>query len=113
MERRVAEFCDTLEGRPSAYSYIPLTDDEMRIKVMKSRLFNEIRAGEIFGMWLKTTPESQTWENVPYSKKVSRNISFYVMRTRVVYYFLIARIVPYGSQICCCGSSKNESSSSA
>src|SRR4029434_6419751 len=29
----------------------------MRIKVMQSRLFNEIRAGEIFGGWLKSTPE--------------------------------------------------------
>src|SRR5262249_50181304 len=37
-----------------AYSYIPLTTDEMRIKVMQSRLFNEVRAGEIFGGWLST-----------------------------------------------------------
>ena len=29
----------------------------MRIKVMQSRLFNEVRAGEIFGGWLKSTPE--------------------------------------------------------
>ena len=57
IEKRVAEFCETLEGRPPAYSYIPLTDDEMRIKVMKSRLLNEFRAAEIFGSWLKTTPE--------------------------------------------------------
>ena len=29
----------------------------MRVKVMQSRLFNELRAGEIFGGWLKSTPE--------------------------------------------------------
>jgi len=46
-----------LDDRPPAYSYIPLTNDLMRIKVMKSRLFNEVRAGEIFGGWLKGTPE--------------------------------------------------------
>ena len=48
-----------LQRRPStplpAYSFIPLTTDEVRIKVMQSRLFNEIRAGEIFGGWLKHT----------------------------------------------------------
>src|SRR4029077_19485711 len=37
--------------------FIPLTSDAMRIKVMQSRLFNEIRAGEIFGGWLKSTAE--------------------------------------------------------
>ena len=57
VERRVAGFCRDLDDRPPAYSYIPLTDDTMRIKVMKSRLFNEVRAGEIFGTWLKGTPE--------------------------------------------------------
>ncbi len=57
IERRVAEFCQALDARPPAYSYIPLTNDEMRIKVMQSRLFNEVRAGEIFGGWLKGTPE--------------------------------------------------------
>ena len=57
IQGRVADFCKTLDARPPAYSYIPLTDDGMRIKVMKSRLFNEIRAAEIFGSWLKTTPE--------------------------------------------------------
>lgn len=34
-----------------------MTSDATRIKVMQSRLFNEIRAGEIFGGWLKSTPE--------------------------------------------------------
>jgi hypothetical protein len=57
IERQVAEFCQTLEASLPAYSYIPLTTDERRIKVMQSRLFNEIRAGEIFGGWLKSTAE--------------------------------------------------------
>lgn len=57
IERQVTEFCKTLDGKLPAYSYIPLTTDETRIKVMQSRLFNEIRAGEIFGGWLKSTPE--------------------------------------------------------
>src|SRR4051812_6801184 len=53
----VAGFCRTLEQRPPAYSYIPLSTDEERIRVMKSRLFNELRAADLFGTWLKTTPE--------------------------------------------------------
>jgi hypothetical protein len=57
IEKQVAEFCASLDARLPAYSYIPLTTDEMRIKVMQSRLFNEVRAGEIFGGWLKSTPE--------------------------------------------------------
>jgi len=57
IEKQVAEFCRTLDATPPAYSYIPLASDEARIKVMQSRLFNEIRAGEIFGGWLKSTPE--------------------------------------------------------
>jgi len=57
VEGRVAAFCKSLDARPPAYSYVPLTNDEMRTKVMKSRLFNEVRAGEIFGGWLKGTPE--------------------------------------------------------
>jgi hypothetical protein len=57
LEHQVAEFCRSLDAKLPAYSYIPLTSDEMRIKVMQSRLFNEIRAGEIFGGWLKSTPE--------------------------------------------------------
>ncbi len=57
VEKRVAAFCKALDDRPPAYSYIPLTNDLMRIKVMKSRLFNEVRAGEIFGGWLKGNPE--------------------------------------------------------
>ena len=55
--QQVADFCQNLDSKLPAYSFIPLTTDEMRIKVMQSRLFNEIRAGEIFGGWLKSTPE--------------------------------------------------------
>ncbi len=57
LEKQVADFCKTLDAKLPAYSYIPLTTDAMRIKVMQSRLFNEVRAGEIFGGWLKSTPE--------------------------------------------------------
>jgi bacterioferritin (cytochrome b1) len=53
----VNDFCRILEAQPPAYSYIPLTSDEERIRVMKSRLYNEVRAAELFGTWLKTTPE--------------------------------------------------------
>ena len=57
VQERVAAFCETLGEHPPAYSFIPLTNDEMRVKAMKSRLWNEIRAGEIFGAWLKSTQE--------------------------------------------------------
>jgi len=57
LQSKVTEFCKSLDTRLPAYSFIPLTTDKMRIKVMQSRLFNEIRAGEIFGSWLKSTPE--------------------------------------------------------
>src|SRR4026208_1987785 len=57
LEKQVADFCEALNTKLPAYSYIPLDSDEARIKVMQSRLFNEIRAGEIFGGWLKSTPE--------------------------------------------------------
>ena len=53
----VRQFCQTLDGRPPAYSYVPLTTDEQRIRVMKSRLFNELRAADLFGGWLKSTAE--------------------------------------------------------
>src|SRR5687768_710105 len=53
----VREFCRTLDSKPPAYSYIPLRSDEERIRVMQSRLFNEMRAADLFGTWLKTTPE--------------------------------------------------------
>jgi hypothetical protein len=57
MEQPVQEFCSSLGPRLPAYSYVPLTDDAMRAKVMQSRLFNEDRAGEALSGWLKTTPE--------------------------------------------------------
>ncbi len=53
----VSAFCRTLDAQPPAYSYIPLKTDEERIRVMKSRLFNELRAADLYGTWLKTTPE--------------------------------------------------------
>ncbi len=53
----VADFCYGLDGAPPAYSYIPLRTDKERICVMKSRLFNELRAADLFGTWLRTTPE--------------------------------------------------------
>lgn len=53
----VQEFCHSLDGHPPAYSYIPLRTDAERIRVMQSRLFNELRAADLFGAWLKTTPE--------------------------------------------------------
>lgn len=53
----VDAFCRTLDASPPAYSYIPLTNDEQRIRVMQSRLFNEQRAADLFGAWLRTTPE--------------------------------------------------------
>ncbi|MCY4488111.1 MAG: hypothetical protein OXF11_13495 [Deltaproteobacteria bacterium] len=57
VQQRVAEFCKGLDDNLPAYSYIPLTTDDMRVKVMQSRLFNEVRAAEVFGTWLKTTPQ--------------------------------------------------------
>src|SRR5438093_9983835 len=53
----VHEFCRYLDTHPPAYCYVPLSTDEERIRVMKSRLFNELRAADLFGTWLKTTPE--------------------------------------------------------
>ena len=53
----VREFCRVLDSNPPAYSYVPLETDEQRIRVMQSRLFNELRAADLFGTWLKTTPE--------------------------------------------------------
>jgi len=57
IQARVVAFCKSLDAHPPAYSYVPLTSDEQRINVMQSRLFNEVRAGDIFGGWLKSTPE--------------------------------------------------------
>jgi len=52
----IQEFCHSLDGQPPAYSYIPLKSDEERIRVMQSRLFNELRAADLYGTWLRTTP---------------------------------------------------------
>ena len=57
LRNKVKEFCATLDDRPPAYSYVPLKTDEERVRVMKSRLWNELRAADLFGGWLKTTPE--------------------------------------------------------
>ena len=53
MVAQVTAFCATYEGKPPAYSYVPLADDAARVKVMKSRLWNEVRAAEVLGSWLK------------------------------------------------------------
>src|SRR3954447_16107963 len=53
----VQAFCRELNAAPPAYSYVPLSTDEQRVRVMKSRLFNEMRAADLFGAWLKSTPE--------------------------------------------------------
>jgi len=50
-------FCRALDAAPPAYSYIPLSSDAERVRVMQSRLYNEMRAADLFGAWLKTTPE--------------------------------------------------------
>jgi hypothetical protein len=60
-------FCRSLDAQPPAYSYIPLKTDEERVRVMQSRLFNELRAAELFGTWLKTTPELDVKETMAHS----------------------------------------------
>ncbi|HZU05471.1 MAG TPA: ferritin-like domain-containing protein [Chloroflexota bacterium] len=50
---QVRAFCHSLDARLPAYSYVPLTTDAQRLHVMKSRYWNELRAGEIFGRWLR------------------------------------------------------------
>ncbi|MDA0798335.1 MAG: hypothetical protein O2826_06095 [Chloroflexi bacterium] len=57
MAAQVAEFCQQFKDQPPAYSYIPLTEDAQRTKVMQARLWNEVRAAEVLGSWIKTTPE--------------------------------------------------------
>jgi len=57
MSARVARYCEGLADRLPSYSYVDLPDDGARAKVMKSRLWNEVRSGEIMGSWLRTTPE--------------------------------------------------------
>ena len=53
----VHEFCRAMDANPPAYCYVPLSTDAERIRVMQSRLFNELRAADLFGTWLKSTPE--------------------------------------------------------
>jgi hypothetical protein len=61
---QVEQFCRELETRLPMYSYIPCTSDEQRLKVLRSRCFNEVRAAEVFGTWLKTTPEPEVKANL-------------------------------------------------
>ena len=53
----VDAFAHSFDAQPPAYTYIPLTADDQRVLVMKSRLHNELRAADLFGTWLSTTPE--------------------------------------------------------
>ena len=53
----IDEFCHTLDAESPAYSYVPLSSDDDRVLIMKSRLFNEQRAADMYGGWLRTTPE--------------------------------------------------------
>ena len=52
----IASFCAELDQHLPGYSYVPLVTDAQRVLVMQSRLFNEIRAAEVFGAWLCSTP---------------------------------------------------------
>ena len=56
IEKQVADFCKALDVKLPAYCFIPLTTDEMRIKVMQSRLFNEFAPAR-FSAVQKSTPE--------------------------------------------------------
>jgi hypothetical protein len=58
MTAKIAAYCDGLAGHLPSYSYVGLADDAARIKVMKCRHWNEIRAAEVLGSWLKGTPEA-------------------------------------------------------
>ncbi len=57
MRAEVEAYCRTLDDRLPAYSYVPLTTDDQRLLVLQSRLYNEIRAAEVYGGWLRTLPE--------------------------------------------------------
>jgi 1,2-phenylacetyl-CoA epoxidase catalytic subunit len=59
MVAQVRQFCEEQRAKLPAYSYVPCTTDEQRLKVMQSRFFNEIRAAEVLGTWLKGTPERE------------------------------------------------------
>ncbi len=57
MRATVEAYCRSLDDRLPAYSYVPLTTDAQRVLVLQSRLYNEIRAAEVYGGWLRTIPE--------------------------------------------------------
>jgi 1,2-phenylacetyl-CoA epoxidase catalytic subunit len=59
MVAHIQQFCEQHRAKLPAYSYVPCTTDEQRLKVMQSRFFNEIRAAEVLGTWLKGTPERE------------------------------------------------------
>jgi 1,2-phenylacetyl-CoA epoxidase catalytic subunit len=79
----VTEFCRKLDVQPPAYCYIPLRTDEERIRVMKSRLFNELRAADLFGTWLRSTPEldvkatmaESAYEEMVHAQLLSKRLS--------------------------------------
>jgi len=56
-QRVIRDFCKRLDAHLPSYSYVPLKTDEQRVLVMQSRLFNELRAAEVFGAWLSSTPD--------------------------------------------------------
>lgn len=58
----IRAFCARLDDKLPSYSYVPLTSDDQRVLVMQSRLYNELRAGEVFGGWLASTPEIEVKE---------------------------------------------------
>jgi hypothetical protein len=62
MRVEVDAYCRSLDDRLPAYSYVPLTTDDQRLLVLQSRLYNEIRAAEVFGGWLRSTPELEVKE---------------------------------------------------
>ena len=59
MVAQVQRFCEEHRARLPAYSYVPCSTDAQRLRVMQSRFFNEIRAAEVLGAWLKGTPEHE------------------------------------------------------
>jgi 1,2-phenylacetyl-CoA epoxidase catalytic subunit len=56
-QRLIQDFCERLDEHLPSYSYVPLSTDEQRVLVMQSRLHNELRAAEVFGAWLASTPD--------------------------------------------------------
>ena len=59
LRAEIDSYCRSLDARLPAYSYVPLTSDAQRHLVLQSRLYNEIRAAEVFGGWLRSTPEME------------------------------------------------------